>query len=232
MNQPWHVLAPTSGDERWTQLAEMVASGELLLHGSQTHGLRELTPRAPLDFSLDEYSKRTAIYATEDPTWAIAYAVRSAACRQFLNACFYPLDTSGHQQPRRIFLSYAKNDDDAAAPLDAPASVGTLGHVGTSAPVSALVPVSNGPLRPGVVYAIPRDQFRRMPPHTDPALGLILECQWASTETVPVVTEVPVTPQNLPITPLFHDFDAVAARAQQNPEGFPWLDDPGAKRGV
>lgn len=123
MNQPWHVLAPTSGDERWTQLAEMVASGELLLHGSQTPGLRELAPRAPLDFSLDEYSKRTAIYATEDPTWA-------------------------------------------------------------------------------------------------------------STETVPVVTEVPVTPQNLPITPLFHDFDAVAARAQQNPEGFPWLDDPGAKRGV
>lgn len=205
MEGPWHVLAPTTGDGRWTQLAEMVSSGDLLLHGSQTPGLRELTPRAPLDFSLDEYSKRTATYATEDPTWAIAYAVRSAACRQFLNACFYPLDTSGHQRQRRIFLSYAKNDDAAPAPLAAPA------------------PVGSGLLSPGVVYALPRDLFRRMPPHTDPVLGPILECQWASTESVPVVAEVPVAPENLPITPLFHDFHAVAARAQENPESFLWL---------
>lgn len=52
VEEPWHVLAPTSGDGRWTQLAEMVASGDLLLHGSQTPGLTELTPRQPRRFLL------------------------------------------------------------------------------------------------------------------------------------------------------------------------------------
>ena len=197
MDNSWHVPASVCGDATWTKLAELIAAGDLLLHGSQTPGLSELTPRAPLDFSQDEFSKCTAIFATEDPTWAIAYAIRSAGCRQFLNACFYPLDSSGEEQQRRIFLSYAQNDD------------------------------STVPLGDGVVYALARSHFHRMPPHTDPVLGPILECQWASAETMPVVAEIPVTPQNLPMTPRFHDLATVSARAGRNPDGFPWLEDPG-----
>lgn len=132
MDDSWHMSAPVCGDAAWTKLAELVASDDLLLHGSQTPGLSELTPRAPLDFSHDEFSKRTAIFATEDPTWAIAFAIRSAAC------------------------------------------------------------------------------------------------QWIIKETGPVVAEVPVTPQNLPMTPRFHDLATVSARARKNPEGFPWVGDSGS----
>ncbi|WP_157983926.1 hypothetical protein [Nesterenkonia muleiensis] len=99
---------------------------------------------------------------------------------------------------RRIFLSYGKNDDGTA------------------------------PLGAGAVYALARDHFLRMPSHTDPVLGPIAECQWVSTETVPVVAEVLVTPKNLPMTPRFHDLATVSAREGKNPEGFPWVGDSGS----
>lgn len=153
-----------------------------------------LTPRAPLDLSLDEFSKTMAIYATEDPTWAIAYAIRSSSCRRFLNACFYPGAAAGHWAERRIFLSFASTEDGQA------------------------------PTRAGVVYVLPSKSFTRMPSYTDPVLGPITECQFISTEPVPVLAEISVEPQNLPLTPALHDFEAVSHRASANPLGFPWHD--------
>jgi len=153
-----------------------------------------LTPRAPLDFSLDEFSKTTAIYATEDPTWAIAYAIRSPSCRRFLNACFYPGDAAGPWPERRIFLSYASTEDGQA------------------------------PIKAGVVYVLPSRSFRRMPSYTDPILGPITECQFISTEPVPVLAEISVEPKHLPLTPALHHFETVSGRASANPLGFPWLD--------
>jgi hypothetical protein len=189
----WLQRAPTRGDATWTRLAEAVASGDVLLHGSQSPGLTALEPRAPIDHSADVYSKQSAVFATEDPTWAISYAIRSARCRRFLNACFYPGASLGDWSQRRIFLSYAATPDGRA------------------------------PTEPGVVYVLPRTAFTRMPSYHDPVLGQITECQWVSTETVPVVAEVSVTPENLPSRPLLHDFDTVTQRAAQNPGGFPWL---------
>lgn len=43
-----------------------------------------------MDFSPDGFLKTTAVYVTEDPIWAVAYVIRSAACRRFLNACCCP----------------------------------------------------------------------------------------------------------------------------------------------
>nr|AFK89430.1 hypothetical protein [Arthrobacter sp. J3.40] len=153
-----------------------------------------LTPRQPLDFSLDEFSKTTAIYATEDPTWAIAYAIRSSSCRRFLNACFYPGAAAGHWAERRIFLSFASTEDGQA------------------------------PTNAGSVYVLPSKSFTRMPSYTDPVVGPITECQFISTEPVPVLGEISVKPQNLPLTPALHDFETVSRRASSNPLGFPWLD--------
>jgi hypothetical protein len=102
-----------------------------------------LEPRAPIDFSLDEYSKRTSVFATEDPTWAIAYAVRSSSCRRFLNACFYPGASAGDGSERRIFLSFASTENGQA------------------------------PTQAGTVYVLPGRSFTRMPSYTDPILGLI-----------------------------------------------------------
>jgi hypothetical protein len=189
----WLQRAPTRGDTTWTRLAEAVTTGEVLLHGSQTPGLTELEPRAPIDHSIDFFSKQTAVFATEDPTWAIAYAVRSPACRRFLNTCFYPGSSPGDWSQRRIFLSYAATQGGGA------------------------------PTGPGVVYALPRDGFTRMPSYHDPVFGQITECQWISTETVPVLAEVPVAAENLPRRPLLHDLDTVAQRAAEHPGGFPWL---------
>lgn len=189
----WHVPAPTKGDATWTRLAELVATNEIVLHGSQTPGLSSIEPRAPLDSSLDDFSKNTAVYATEDPTWVIAYAIRSSLCRRFLNACFYQGATAGEWSERRIFLSFASTED------------------------------GQTPTNPGVVYVLPRSDFTRMPSYTDPVLGLITECQLVSMEPVSVLAEMPVEPENLPITPLLHNFDAVSTRAARKPDGFPWL---------
>lgn len=189
----WHVPAPSKGGRNWTRLAKLVATNEFVLHGSQTPGLTSLAPRAPVDFSLDEFSKTTAVYATEDPSWAVAYAIRSSACRRFLNACFYPGAAAGGWSERRIFLSYAATEDGQA------------------------------PTRAGVVYVLPRKSFTRMPSYTDPILGPITECQFISTEPVPVLAEIAVEPHDLPITPALHDFEAVSGRASAMPTGFPWL---------
>lgn len=189
----WLQRAPTRGDGRWTHLAAAVASGEVLLHGSPTPGLTALEPRAPIDHSLDLYSKQTAVFATEDPTWAISYAIRSARCRRFLNTCFYPGPSPGDWSQRRIFLSYATTPNGLA------------------------------PTESGVVYVLPSGAFTRMPSYHDPVLGQITECQWVSTETVPVVAEVPVAPENLPSRPRLHDFDSVTRPVAADPAGFPWL---------
>lgn len=107
----WHWPTPAAGTRAWQQLAAMAADGQYLLHGSQTADLQLLEPRAPVDHSLDDYSKRTAVFATEDPTWAIAYAVRASDCPQFLNACFYPGDRPGTPAQRRLFYSYGRRLD-------------------------------------------------------------------------------------------------------------------------
>lgn len=189
----WLQRAPARGDATWTRLAEAVATEDVLLHGSPTPGLTQLGPCVPIDHSNDHFSKQTAVFATEDPTWAISYAIRSPSCRQFLNACFYPGASPGDWSQRRIFLSYATT------------------------------PQSRTVTGPGAVYVLPRDTFIRMPSYHDPVLGQITECQWISTESVPVIAEVPVVPENLPGRPLLHDFDTVTQRAAEDPGGFPWL---------
>ena len=45
---------------------------EVLLHGARTAGLTALVPRTPQDHSRDEYSKQTAVYATDSSgVWQI-----------------------------------------------------------------------------------------------------------------------------------------------------------------
>lgn len=190
---PWHWPAPTTGSPAWTRLAQWTADGHHLLHGSGTAGLGRLEPRAPLDHSPDEYSKRTAVFATEDLTWAIAYAVRASDCPQFLNACFYPGDRPGTPAQRRLFFSYGRRTD------------GTV------------------PVSPGVVYVVKARFFERQPPAWDVDLGqVITECQWTSRDTVDVVAAVRVTPADLHGPIPTHDSAEVSARMTQYASGFPW----------
>lgn len=189
----WPSPAPTTGGEVWTRLANLVEQQDLLLHGSRIAGLTELSPQSPIDHSPDDFSKLTAVFATEDPSWAIAYAIKTNGCRSFLNACFYPGTEARGRHERRIFLSYAATVD------------------GTS------------PTSPGVVYAVPRSAFLRMPTERDPTFGVITECQWASTAAVPVIAEVLVTPEDLPAVARLHDHESVQERIAAEPHGFPWI---------
>jgi hypothetical protein len=168
MNPRWCLPAPTNGNATWTLLSGYVRSDQVLLHGSRTTGLARLNPQAPLDNSRDDFSKATTVFAAEDPTWAIGYAVKDRTCRQFLNACFYPARPADGFGNRQISLSYAAWPDGA-------------------------LPVSTG-----VVYVLPRAPFARMPEYTDPELGPIMECQWICETQVPVIAEVAVTPEDLP----------------------------------
>lgn len=192
----WLAPAPTTGGQVWSRLAALVDMQDVLIHGSRTPGLAELSPRAPIDRSPDDFSKRTAVFATEDPTWAIAYAIKTTECRSFLNACFYPGSNPRSVHERRLFLSYAARADGTA------------------------------PTGPGVVYAVPRSAFVRMPTESDPNFGVITECQWASDHAVPVVAEVPVLPADLPMATRLHDHDEVQRRVAADADGFPWIDDP------
>lgn len=189
----WHWPSPTRGTPAWTRLAQVTAGGRHLLHGSGTAGLRRLEPRAPLDHSPDEYSKRTAVFATEDPTWAIAYALRGPDCPQFLNACFYLGTQAGTATDRRLFYSYGLRTD------------GTV------------------PVQAGSVYILDADAFTRQPPYMDPAVGAVItECQWTSTTSVDIVDEVQVTLSDLPGPLPTHDPIVVGGRMVLDPDGFPW----------
>lgn len=63
-----------------------------------------------------------------------------------------------------------------------------------------------------------------MPTENDPNFGVITECQWASSNAVPVVAEVPVLPEDLATVAHLHDHDDVQRRIETDPEGFPWIE--------
>lgn len=158
--------APTSGTDRWHRLADAASDGALL-HGSRTAGLNQLEPQTPFDLSADDYSKQTAVFATEDPTWAIAYAVRDESSRHFRSARFYPGATAGTPAQRRIMLDFDRDLDGRPR------------------------------LSPGVVYILDPTGFSRMPSHVDPEFGLITECQWAKPHTAHIIGAVAVAPADL-----------------------------------
>ncbi|WNB88367.1 hypothetical protein RGB72_10370 [Glutamicibacter protophormiae] len=117
-----------------------------------------------MDHSPDEYSKRTAVFATEDPTWAIAYAVKAPDCPQFLNACFNLGKWVRIAVDRRLFYSYGRRPDGTA------------------------------PMQAGTIYVLAAAAFTRQPSYLAPEIGgVITECQWISAAPVEVVDVVPVT---------------------------------------
>ena len=188
-----HWPAPTQGSPAWTRLAQWTADGRHLLHGSGTSGLLRLEPRAPLDHSPDDWSKRTAVFATEDPTWAIAYALRAPDCPQFLNACFYPGERAGAASDRRLFYSYGRRPDGTA------------------------------PVQVGTVYVLNAGAFTRQPPYLDSDIGAVItECQWTSTTPADVVDAVPVTMSDLPGPLPTHNPDLIRARMAESSTRLPW----------
>ncbi|MCO1339360.1 hypothetical protein BJH93_10730 [Kocuria polaris] len=93
----------------WEVLQWAADNHGLLLHGTQRGGLDELQPRAPLDRSPDEFSKRRAVYGSSDAIWAMCYALRGPATHGMLNSCVYIASDGGWTAPH-YFLSLAGSD--------------------------------------------------------------------------------------------------------------------------
>lgn len=195
-----------AGDAGWIEAPPPVAPwsfltwlGEIegcLLHGSADPAIDRFTPRSPADRSPDAFSKQRAVFATSDGIWAAFYAI---------------LD---RQAPSLRFLN-------AALQFRSGSERWSRMHYYFS--VSARAP--RAPWRPGVVYVLPPDGFRRQRPYR---LGssLVREPHYANPRPVRPLARMRVTPRDFPFLESVarHDPDVVDARAAADPHGFPWLE--------
>jgi len=186
-----------AGVPRWVFLEWLVRRG-WLLHGSNEAGITRFEPRAPYDASVDDFSKRTAVFASSDGVWALMYALRDRArVRGMLNAAMQ-LWEGERWSGMRYFLSLA--------------------------PREGGVTDGRALLRAGSVYVLPAGGFERMPPYAWPGVGEVLEPHWANPEPVRPVWCVRVSAVDFPLPPRSHDADRVARLSRRDPWGFPWLD--------
>ncbi|RZU62271.1 hypothetical protein [Zhihengliuella halotolerans] len=93
----------------WEVLQWAAERGGFLLHGTQRGGLDELQPRAPLDRSPDEFSKRRAVFGSSDAIWAMCYALRGPSTNGMLNSCVH-IESEGAWTPPHYFLSLSGSD--------------------------------------------------------------------------------------------------------------------------
>ncbi len=186
------------GVPRWVFLDWLTRQG-WLLHGSNRAGLTRFEPRTPHDLSPDEFSKRTAVFASSDALWALMYAVvdRPRKVTRMLNTAVR-VDQHGSWSPMQYYLSLAPRD---------PA-------VGDSSEL----------LCSGSVYVLDPTGFEQMPPYEWPGLGTVLEPHWACPHAVDAPLRVPVRPTDLPLPVRLHDADRVDAASRADPWGFPWLE--------
>lgn len=184
--------APGSARHR---LESAVGGGAVLLHGSSTPGLDRLDPRSPDDASPDDFSSEHGVFASSDAIWAICYALRGPEVAGMLNSCVQ-LHQGGVWSRPRHFLSLAPTTGRAADPRRL--------------------------LSPGWVYVLPRAPFARMEPYDWPGVGRVLEAQWRSPTSVPVLDAVRVEPADLPLVIHSHDAEAVRRANVRDPGGFPW----------
>jgi len=80
----------------------------------------------------------------------------------------------------------------------------------------------NKPWRDGTIYVLPRATFEN-----EPAKPGRTSAQWRSFELVRPLAKMTITPQEFPFLGQIrgHDTARVMKLSQENPDGFPWLDD-------
>ena len=183
---------------KWQFLSLLVDEAHVLLHGSGDPDVPEFRPRRPVD--VDEFSSQHAVYAASDGVWPIYFAiVDRTRVDSLLNACFTLLDgADGGEHPRYYFFSIEQ------------AALGSR------------------PWRAGTVYVLPRRSFVPQPPGRIGGHPVRVQ-QWASAEAVRPLARLSVGPADFPLldSVLPHDPALVRERSARDPDGFPWLDEPG-----
>ena len=182
---------------RWTFLQWLTRQG-YLLHGSNHADIAAFEPRTPKDFSPDEFSKRTAVFASSDGVWAMMYAlINRTRTKRILNMALQVRE-HGSWSPMHYFLSLAPRDPNVTEGREL--------------------------LQAGYVYVLPKDGFEQMPAYNWPGVGDVLEPHWANPQEVQPLMRVSMSPADFPLPVRIHDAALVDALSQSDPWGFPWLE--------
>ena len=169
-----------------------------LLHGSSRPDIVCFDPRAPKDLSPDEFSKRTAVFASSNGVWALMYALRDRTkVGRTLNMALQVKEGDWLSQ-MCYFLSFA--------------------------PVDSGVVDGRSLLSAGSVYVLAPEGFEQMPEYYWPGLGTVLEPHWANSQAVRPLMQVTVSPEDFPLPVRTHDATRVDALSRIDPWGFPWLE--------
>ena len=94
---------------RWIFL-QWLTRQDYLLHGSNHADITAFEPCTPKDLSPDEFSKRTAVFASSDGVWAMMYAlINRSQTKRILNMALQVREDDSWSQ-MRYFLSLAPRD--------------------------------------------------------------------------------------------------------------------------
>ena len=188
-----HVLIDyTLSAPKWQFLNYLVEHGAVLLHGSGRSDIARFEPRQPID--LTEFGAQRAVYAASDSIWAMFFAIidRDNYGIQMINACY------------RVWQGLTRSD----------------AYYYFSVNWDAWL---QSPWRSGTIYLLPAETFTQQPRgvHDDSEIEI---AQWVSREPVVPLARLAVEPADFPFLDqvLAHDPDVVFARAQADPNGFPW----------
>lgn len=182
---------------KWAFLNWLVKHKAVILHGSGNPNIHMFEPHAPDDRSPDDFSKQTAVFASDDPIWPIFYAVvdRTNYSLVMLNGALrFRLPDKTFSQTHYFFsLTEAVQQQ--------------------------------RPWREGVVYILPKGGFSQQQPYKLGDFE-VLEPHWASPLPVHPLAKLRVTPEDFLFLDQVraHNDKVVSRRALQNPYGFPWLD--------
>lgn len=180
---------------RWQFLCYLADTKNVVLHGSGNPAITVFEPRKSDD--VNEFGDRKAIYAASDGIWPLYFAI--------LDRDRYPMS---------LINSAVRIADDGA---------GGAPYYFFSITREAL---AQRPYRRGTIYILPRENFEQQAAQTHQG-RTIDPLQWASAVPVAPLARLAVGPEDFPFLAQMrgHDDASTFARARQDPNGFPWLDE-------
>jgi hypothetical protein len=200
----WEHAQDTPGDEiaydlfapKWQFLSWLAETHPIVLHGSSLLDLSVIEPRSAND--VREFSAQTAIYASTDGIWTIFFAIlnRTKIPMGIVNSSARVRLPDRTFSPPYYFFS-----------IDSPA-------------------MEKGPFCDGMIYILSRATFQQDPMRSFGGFEIDVP-HWASPMACRPLARLPVSPADFPFLAQVraHDPQVLWARAQADPDGFPWIDD-------
>ncbi len=180
---------------RWQFICHIADTRAVVLHGSGNPSITRFEPRQPADHT--EFGNRNAVYAASDGLWPMYFAIldRDRHDLSLINCAVRPIAADG--APGEPLYFFSITDTALAA----------------------------APWRRGTLYFLPRDSFEQQPAGEFGGLRASIQ-QWASREPVIPLAHIAVGPEDFPLLHRIrgHDWPSTLARAQADPDGFPWID--------